>query len=162
MAKETMGSLNARGKTFCLVASRYGRLVTDRLVAGARECIAQHGGRAEDVDVVWVPGAFEIPLAAKVCAQSGRYDAVIALGCVTRGETTHNEYIAAEVAKGLAHVNMATEVPAVLGVLTVDTLEQGLERAGMKGGGRGYEAASVAIEMADLMAAVRPKVKRRR
>jgi len=152
MGEVTMGALNARGKKFCLVASRYGRLVTDRLVAGALECIRQHGGSDDDVDLVWVPGAFEIVLISKLKAQSGAYDAVIALGCITRGETSHNEYIAGAVAKELVRVNYETEVPAVFGVLTVDTIEQGLERAGMKGGGRGYEAASTAIEMADLVA----------
>jgi 6,7-dimethyl-8-ribityllumazine synthase len=143
--------MDAKGKKFCIVASRYGRIVTDRLVAGALECIEQHGGRESDVDIFWVPGSFEIPLMAKLRAKSGAYHAVLALGCVLRGETPHNEYIAGEVAKGLAHVNFETEVPAIFGVLTVDTIEQGLDRAGMKGSGRGYEAAAVAIEMANLV-----------
>ena len=151
MANEFKASLDAKGKKFCIVASRYGRVVTDRLVDGALECIQQHGGRETDVDIYWVPGSFEIPLVAKLRAKSGLYDAVLALGCILRGETPHNEYIAGEVAKGLAHVNYETEVPAVFGVLTVDTMEQGIDRAGMKGSGRGYEAAAVAIEMANLV-----------
>lgn len=152
MGQVTLGKLDAKGKRFCLVASRYGRMATDRLVGGAVECIRQHGGRDEDVDVTWVPGSMEIVLMSKVRAGSGDYDAVLALGCITRGETSHNEYIASAVAKELARISADTEVPTIFGILTVDTLEQGLERAGMKGGGRGYEAAQVAIEMADLMA----------
>jgi 6,7-dimethyl-8-ribityllumazine synthase len=136
--------------------------VTDRLVAGAVECIRQHGGRDEDVDVTWVPGSMETVLMAKVRARSGAYDAVLALGCITRGETPHNEYIANAVAKEIARVSYETEVPTVFGILTVDTLEQGLERSGMKGGGRGYEAAEVAIEMADLMDQSRAKTSSRR
>ncbi|MBU1699576.1 MAG: 6,7-dimethyl-8-ribityllumazine synthase [Candidatus Eisenbacteria bacterium] len=151
MANEFKATLDAKGKKFCIVASRYGRIITDRLVTGALECIQQHGGRETDVDIYWVPGSFEIPLVAKLRAKSGVYDAIMALGCVLRGETPHNEYIAGEVVKGLAHINLETEVPTIFGVLTVDTMEQGIDRAGMKGGGRGYEAASVAIEMANLV-----------
>jgi 6,7-dimethyl-8-ribityllumazine synthase len=151
MAKERIGKLDATGRRFCIVASRYSRLVTDRLVEGALECIRQHGGKDQDVEIDWVPGSWEIPLVAKVRAASGQYDAVLALGCILRGETTHHEYLAAEVAKGLAQVALATGVPTVFGVLTVDSLDQGLERAGMKGGGKGYEAAATAIEMASLL-----------
>lgn len=161
MGEVTMGALNARGKKFCLVASRYGRLVTDRLVSGALECIRQHGGKDEDVDLTWVPGSYEIGLIAKLRAQSGAYDAIVGLGCITRGETSHNEILAGTLSRELARVNYETEVPTVFGVLTVDTIEQGLERAGMKGGGRGYEAASVAIEMADLVAQSRKRTGRR-
>ncbi|MBD3336600.1 MAG: 6,7-dimethyl-8-ribityllumazine synthase [Candidatus Eisenbacteria bacterium] len=162
MPKETIGSMDARGKRFCIVASRYGRVVTDRLVHGALECIRQHGGDGDGVEIYWTPGSFEIPLVAKLRAAGGGYDAVLALGCILRGETSHNEYIASEVAKGLAHVNLETQVPTVFGVLTVDTLEQGLERAGAKGNGRGYEAAQVAIEMADLVAKAKTPGSRRK
>ena len=151
MAKEHMGKLNAAGRRFALVASRYSRVITEQLVKGALECLSQHGGAEDAAEVFWVPGSFELPLVAKKVAESGRFDAVIGLGCVIRGQTPHFEYIAKEVAQGLARVSWETGIPAVFGVITADTMEQAIERAGIKSSGRGWEAAQTALEMADLL-----------
>ena len=153
MAKEYLAPLNAQGLKVAIVASRYGRLVTDRLVAGAAQCLEQHGCAAEAIHVFWVPGSFELPLVAKQKAASGAYDLILALGCVVRGETTHFEYIAKEVSRGIAQVGWETGVPAIFGVITAETMEQALERSGVKGGGRGWEAAQAGIEMVHLLRA---------
>jgi 6,7-dimethyl-8-ribityllumazine synthase len=153
MPKEYFAPLNAQGLKVAIVASRYGRLVTDRLVAGAAQCLEQHGCAAEAIGVFWVPGSFELPLVAKQKAASGTYDLILALGCVVRGETTHFEYIAKEVSRGIAQVGWETGVPAIFGVITAETMEQALERSGVKGGGRGWEAAQAGIEMVHLLRA---------
>jgi 6,7-dimethyl-8-ribityllumazine synthase len=151
MAKEFLASLDASGRRFALVASRYSRIVTEKLVQGALDCLRQHGASEDGLEVIWVPGSFEIPLAALAAARSGRYDAVLGLGCIIRGETSHNEHIAREVSHGLSQIGYDTGVPTILGVITADTSEQAIERAGLKGGGRGYEAAQVAIEMVGVL-----------
>ncbi len=151
MPREFLPPLDASGLRVCLVVSKYGRVVTDRLVAGAVECLLQHGCADEAIDVFWVPGSFEIPLVAKSLAETGRYDLILALGCIIRGETTHFEYVAKEVSRGVAQVGWETGVPAVFGVVTADTMEQAIERSGVKGGGRGWDAALSGIQMVALL-----------
>ncbi len=151
MARTFEGRLSGEGLSLAIVVSRFNRLVTDRLLAGAREALMGHGVDMDRVDVAWVPGSFEIPVAARRLAQSGSYQAVICLGAVIRGETPHFEYICAEAARGISAVSRDTGVPAIFGVITADRLEQALERAGGKAGNKGYDAALSAIEMAHLM-----------
>jgi len=145
------GKLNAAEMKFGLVISRFNDFITRRLLEGAQDALLRHGAKAEDIDIAWVPGAFELPLAVRKMAESGKYHAVIALGAVIRGGTPHFEYVAAESAKGIAMAGMQTGVPCIYGVLTADTIEQAIERAGTKLPNRGFEAALSAIEMADLM-----------
>ncbi|MBE0475761.1 MAG: 6,7-dimethyl-8-ribityllumazine synthase [Coriobacteriia bacterium] len=137
-----------------VVVSRFNELLSARLLDGARDALARHGTAPEAVDVAWVPGAFELPLAAKRMAASGAYDAVIALGVVIRGGTPHFEYVAAEVSKGVASTSLDTGVPVIFGVVTADTIEQAVERAGTKAGNKGWDAALSAIEMANLLKAM--------
>jgi 6,7-dimethyl-8-ribityllumazine synthase len=150
MSKPIEGMLVGKGLKFGLVASRFNDFITGRLVEGAEDALLRHGVKAEDIDVAWVPGAFEIPIVAKKMAQAGRYDAVICLGAVIRGGTPHFDYIAAEVTKGVAMVGLETGLPVIYGMITADTLEQAIERAGTKEGNQGFKAASAAIEMANL------------
>lgn len=145
------GKLLAQGLRFGIVVSRFNDFICDRLLGGALDALTRSGADPDQIEVFRVPGAFEIPLVAKKLARSGRYDAVICLGAVIRGATPHFEYIAAEVAKGVAMVGLETEVPVVFGVLTTDTLEQAIERAGSKAGNKGWDAALAAIEMANLL-----------
>ncbi|MBD3393507.1 MAG: 6,7-dimethyl-8-ribityllumazine synthase [Chitinivibrionales bacterium] len=145
------GMLNASGKRFALVASRYNELITRKLLEGAIDCLVRHQVQQDTMTIVWVPGAFEMPLVAKKLAVSGQYDAVICLGAVIRGTTPHFDYVAAEVAKGLAAAGLETGTPITFGVLTTDTVEQAVERAGTTSGNRGFDAAQNAIEMADLV-----------
>ena len=133
-----------------IVVSRFNEFITSKLLGGALDALKRHGVVDEDVDVVWVPGAYEIPLIAKKLAESGRYDAVICLGAVIRGATPHFEYVASESAKGIAHVGFQTGVPTIYGVITTETIEQAIERAGTKAGNKGVDAAVTAIEMANL------------
>lgn len=149
------GKLNAAGKKFALVASRFNSLITRQLIAGAEDCLVRHGASPQDLVLYWTPGSFEMPLVAKRCAQTGKYDAIVCLGAVIRGGTPHFEYVAAEVAKGLAHVMLESGVPVTFGVLTTDTVEQAIDRAGVKSGNKGADAALAAIEMADLLARMR-------
>jgi 6,7-dimethyl-8-ribityllumazine synthase len=150
------GELHGAGLRLALVVSRFNEVVTSRLLAGARSALERHGVREEDVDVAWVPGSFELPMAARRLAESHRYDAVVCLGTVIRGETPHFEFIAAEAARGIGQVARDTGVPTIFGVLTPNTLEQALERAGGKVGNKGYDAAVNAIEMANLVRQLRP------
>jgi 6,7-dimethyl-8-ribityllumazine synthase len=145
------GKLQAEGLKLGIVVGRYNDFITSKLLAGAQDAIARHGGSLDDVDIAWVPGSFELPLVVKRMAAGGKYDAVIALGAVIRGATTHHEYVASESAKGIAMAQMETGVPCIYGVVTADTIEQAIERAGTKMPNRGFEAAVAAIEMADLM-----------
>jgi 6,7-dimethyl-8-ribityllumazine synthase len=150
MVKTFEGKLTAKGLKFGLVVSRFNSFISDRLLEGAMDALRRSGAEEEDCVVIRVPGAFEIPLAAKKMAKSGRFDAVICLGCVIRGATPHYAYIAAEVTKGIAILSLETEIPVALGVLTTDTIEQAIERAGTKVGNKGFDAALSAIEMANL------------
>ena len=152
MARVLEGGLHAGGKRIGIVVSRFNALISKQLLEGARDCLARHGGDPENVDVAWVPGAFEIPLIAKKMALSGRYDAVICLGAVIRGSTPHFDYVANGVSRGIASVGLESGVPCLFGVLTTDTVEQAIERAGNKAGNKGWEAAMGALEMANLLA----------
>ncbi len=145
------GQLTAQGLRFAIVVSRFNSLVTTRLLDGALDALRRHGADEEAITVAWTPGSFELPLVAQKFAESGRYDAVICLGCIIRGDTPHFEYVASETAKGIAEVTLKTGVPVVFGVVTADTLEQALERAGAKAGNRGFDAAMTAMEMANLL-----------
>jgi 6,7-dimethyl-8-ribityllumazine synthase len=144
------GELKASGLRFGIVVSRFNSFITERLLAAAVDALERAGAAGKDVDVVRVPGAFELPLAAKKLAASGRYDALIAIGCVLRGETTHYDYVCSETARGLQLAQMDSELPIIFCVLTCDTLEQAVDRAGLKGGNKGFEAGLAAIEMAQL------------
>jgi 6,7-dimethyl-8-ribityllumazine synthase len=150
MANTIEGKLSAKGKKFGIVASRFNELISGQLIAGAKDCLLRHDCRDTDITLVWVPGSFEIPLAAKKMAKSKKYDAVICLGAVIRGGTPHFDFIAAEVSKGIAQVGLETGLPVIFGVLTTDSIEQALERAGTKAGNKGWDAALSAIEMVDL------------
>lgn len=145
------GTLTASGLKIGIVAARFNELITSRLLSGALDGLSRHGADEEQIDVAWVPGAFEIPLAASKLAKSGRYDAVICLGAVIRGATSHYDYVCSEVSKGIAAVSLASGIPVLFGVLTCDTLEQAIERAGCKAGNKGYDCAEGAIEMANLL-----------
>jgi 6,7-dimethyl-8-ribityllumazine synthase len=145
------GKLNGKGFKFALVVGRFNELITGRLYEGALDCLKRHDVDDGDVDTAWVPGAFEMPLVAGKLAGSGRYDAVICVGAVIRGGTPHFDYVAGEAAKGIAKVSLDTGVPVVFGVLTTDTIEQAVERAGTKAGNKGWSAAASALEMANLV-----------
>jgi 6,7-dimethyl-8-ribityllumazine synthase len=148
------GVLQGEGLRFGIVTSRFNEFIGSRLLAAARDCLTRHGVVADNVDVAWVPGAFEIPLAAQRLARSHAYDAVICLGAVIRGSTPHFEHVASEVAKGVAQVQLESGMPVIFGVLTTDTIEQAVERAGTKAGNKGWDAAVAALEMANLMRAL--------
>jgi len=151
MSKTFEGMLLGKGLKFGLVVSRFNEFITKKLLEGAEDALLRHGANREDIDVAWVPGSFEIPLIAQKLAQTRKYDAIICLGAVIRGDTPHFDYIAAEVTKGIAKVGLDTGLPVIYGVITTDTLEQAIERAGTKAGNKGFEAAVTAIEMANLM-----------
>jgi 6,7-dimethyl-8-ribityllumazine synthase len=144
------GKLIAREYKFAIIVSRFNEFISGHLLSGAIDCLNRHEAKDDAIDLIWVPGAFEIPLAAMKAASSKRYDAVICLGAVIRGSTPHFDYVASEVSKGVASVGLQTGVPVIFGVITSDTLEQAIERAGSKAGNKGWEAAAAAIEMADL------------
>lgn len=148
------GKLDAKGLRVGLLVSRFNSFVSDRLVEGAIDALLRHGAEKEDIHVVRVPGAFEIPPAAKQMAESGRFDAIVCLGAVIRGATPHFDYVSAEVSKGVASVSMEAGIPVAFGVLTTDTIEQAIERAGSKAGNKGFDAAMAAIEMANLYKAL--------
>jgi 6,7-dimethyl-8-ribityllumazine synthase len=145
------GKLLAEGMKFGLVASRFNEMIVRRLLGGALDTLKRHGAAEESIEIAWVPGGFELPLVAAKLAESGRYDAVICLGAIIRGATPHFEYVAAEVAKGIAQVSLKTGLPVIYGVVTADTIEQAVERAGTKAGNRGADAAQAAIEMVNLL-----------
>ncbi|MBN1476259.1 6,7-dimethyl-8-ribityllumazine synthase [Candidatus Sumerlaeota bacterium] len=151
MPREISADLTAEGLKFAVVVSRFNDLITEQLLRGCIDCLTRHGAADKAITVIRVPGAFEIPVAVAAAARAKKHDAVIALGAVIRGETPHNEHIAAEVTKGIAQVALETGVPVTLGVLTPNTLEQAVERSGVKRGNKGAEAAASAIEMANLM-----------
>jgi 6,7-dimethyl-8-ribityllumazine synthase len=151
------GNLSAAGRSFGVVASRFNDFIVRQLLDGALDAIARHGGDLRVVDVIWVPGSYEIPVAAKQLALSGRYDAIICLGAVIRGATAHFDFVASGAASGISSVALETNVPVIFGVITTETIEQAIERAGTKLGNRGFEAAAAAIEMADLMPRIRER-----
>ena len=159
MNKHFEGLLLGEGLKFGLVISRFNEFITRRLLEGAQDALLRHGVSQENIDIAWVPGSFEIPLIAKKLAETRRYDAVICLGAVIRGGTPHFEYIAAEVTKGIAKVGLETGLPVINGVITADSLEQAIERAGTKEGNKGFEAAANAIEMANLIRSIALKEK---
>ena len=148
------GKIVSKDIKVAIVASRFNEFITAKLLSGAMDGLVRHDVREEDVDVAWVPGAFEIPLIAKKLAECGRYDAVICLGAVIRGATSHYDYVCADVSKGIAQVSLATGVPVLFGVLTTDTIEQAVERAGTKAGNKGFDCATSAIEMVNLIRAI--------
>jgi 6,7-dimethyl-8-ribityllumazine synthase len=157
------GTLDARGLRVALVVSRFNELFTEKLLAGALDCLVRHGAADDALEVVRVPGSFEVPLAARALAESGRFDAVVCLAAVVRGATPHFDLVATELTKGIAHVGLSTGLPVTYGVLTTDTLEQAVERAGTKQGNKGWDAALAAIEMTnvlrDLKSGSKPRVR---
>ncbi len=152
MSKVYEGHITGEGRSFGIVVSRFNEFISLKLLEGAMDCLRRHGVDDSDISIVWVPGAFDVPLLAKRMGDSGSYDAVLCLGAVIRGGTPHFDYVAAEVAKGVAHAGMETGVPTIFGVLTSDSIEQAVERAGTKAGNRGWDAAMAAMELADLYA----------
>ena len=151
MGKHFEGKLLGEGLKFGLVVSRFNEFVSKKLLEGAQDALLRHGVKEGDIDIAWTPGSFEIPLVAKKLAQTKKYDAIICLAAVIRGGTPHFQYIAAEVTKGIAKVGLDAELPVIYGVITADTLEQAIERAGTKAGNKGFDAAMSAIEMANLV-----------
>ena len=150
MAKTIQGRLNAEGLRVAIVASRWNDFIVSRLIGGATDALERLGASSDAITIIRVPGSFELPMAAKRAAMSDEYDAVVCLGVVIRGETSHNEYIAAEVFKGIAQVSLETNLPIALGVVTADNLEQAIDRAGAKSGNKGFEAAMTAVELVNL------------
>ena len=145
------GALTTKDEKFCIVISRFNEFIGSRLLSGAKDELIRHGVSEDNITVVWVPGAFEIPVVAKKCAKSGKYNAIITLGAVIKGSTSHYDYVCAEVSKGVASVSLETGIPVLFGVLTTDNIEQAVERAGTKAGNKGSDAAKSAIEMANLV-----------
>ena len=145
------GKLMANGMKFGIIAARFNEFIVSKLISGAEDALLRHGADENDITLAWVPGAFEIPTAAKQMALSSKYDAVICLGAVIRGSTSHYDYVCNEVSKGIAHVSLETGVPVMFGVITTENIEQAVERAGTKAGNKGFDAAVSAIEMVDLM-----------
>lgn len=150
MTNVIQGNFTTSGEKFCIIVSRFNEFIGSKLLSGAVDELVRHGVKEETIDVIWTPGAFEIPVIAKKAAKTGKYNAIITLGAVIKGSTDHYEFVAAEVSKGIAHVSLETEIPVIFGVLTTDNLEQAIERAGTKAGNKGSEAAKTAIEMANL------------
>ncbi len=145
------GLLTVNNEKFCIVVSRFNEFICSKLLSGAIDELKRHGVNEDNIDIVWCPGAFEIPLVAKKCAKTSKYSAIIALGAVIKGSTSHYDYVCAEVSKGVASVGLETEIPVIFGVLTTDNIEQAIERAGTKAGNKGSDAAKAAIEMVSLL-----------
>ena len=148
------GALTTKDEKFCIVISRFNEFIGSRLLSGAKDELIRHGVSEDNITVVWVPGAFEIPVVAKKCAKSGKYNAIITLGAVIKGSTSHYDYVCAEVSKGVASVSLETGIDVIFGVLTTDHIVQAIERAGTKAGNKGGEAALTAIEMVNLLKAI--------
>lgn len=145
------GNFNGEQMKIGIVAARFNEFITSKLLSGAIDCLERHNISKEDIDVAWVPGAFEIPLVASKMAQRKKYDAILCLGAVIRGSTTHYDYVCNEVSKGIAHISLTHNIPVLFGVLTTETIEQAIERAGTKAGNKGFECAQGAIEMVNLL-----------
>jgi len=145
------GKLDGKGKKFAIVVSRFNEFITNKLMTGALDCLNRHNTNLDDIDIIWAPGAFEIPLVAQKAAKNEKYHAVICLGAVIRGATPHFDYVAGEVSKGIAQINLQSEKSVVFGIITADTIEQAIERAGTKAGNKGWDAALTALEMANLI-----------
>ncbi len=154
MANYFEGNLIAENQRFAIVVGRFNEFIGSKLLGGCVDSLSRHGVKSENIDVAWVPGAFEIPLIAQKLAHTNKYDAIITLGAVIKGSTSHYDYVCAEVSKGVASVSMATSTPVIFGVLTTDTIEQAIERAGTKAGNKGSEAANAAIEMVNLIGSI--------
>jgi len=154
MAKHYEGILIGKGLKFAVVVSRFNELITTKLLDGARDALLRHGVNEDDIDIVWTPGCLEIPIISKKLAQSDKYDAILCLGAVIRGGTPHSEYVASEVSRGIGRVSLDTGLPVIQGIITADTLEQAIQRAGAKEGNKGFTAAVSAIEMANLLKAI--------
>lgn len=151
MIKTIEGKLVVANEKFCIIVARFNEFIGSKLLSGAIDELTRHGVKEENITVVWAPGAFEIPVLAQKCAKSGTYDAVITLGAVIKGSTSHYDYVCAELSKGIASVSLQTGIPVIFGVLTTDNIEQAIERAGTKAGNKGSDAAKAAIEMANLV-----------
>lgn len=149
--KKIEGNVVSEGMRVAIVAARFNEFVVSKLIGGAEDGLVRHGVNEDDITLCWVPGAFEIPVVAKKLAKSGNYDAVICLGCVIRGETSHYDYVCNEVSKGIAQIELESEIPVMFGILTTDNIEQAVQRAGTKAGNKGYDCAVGAIEMVNLM-----------
>ena len=154
MTRIIEGMLTATTEKFCIVIARFNEFIGSKLLSGAIDELKRHGVKEENIDVIWVPGAFEIPLISKKAAKTGKYNAIITLGAVIKGSTSHYDYVCAEVSKGVASVGLETGIPVIFGVLTCDNIEQAIERAGTKAGNKGSDAAKSAIEMANLIAKI--------
>ena len=154
MARTFEGKLTAEGLRFGIVVSRFNEFITGKLLAGALDALVRHGANDAEIDVAWVPGTFEVPIVTQKMAMSGKYDAVICLGALIRGATPHFDYLAAEVTKGIAQIGLQSSVPCVYGIITADTIEQAIERAGTKAGNKGFDAAETAIEMANVLRSI--------
>ena len=148
------GLLTVTNEKFCIIVSRFNEFITSKLLSGAVDELKRHGVKEDNIDIVWCPGAFEIPIIAKKCAKTKQYNAIITLGAVIKGSTSHYDYVCAEVSKGVASVGLETEIPVIFGVLTTDNIEQAVERAGTKAGNKGSDAAKSTIEMASLLAKI--------
>ncbi|MFW5959664.1 MAG: 6,7-dimethyl-8-ribityllumazine synthase [Chitinivibrionales bacterium] len=151
MARVIEGNFSGSGKRFGIIAGRFNEFITGKLIEGAMDGLKRHNAESENITILWVPGAFEIPMATAKLADSGNYDALICLGAVIRGDTPHFNYVASEVSKGIASIGINTKTPVIYGILTTDTIDQAVERAGTKSGNKGFDAALSALEMADLM-----------
>jgi 6,7-dimethyl-8-ribityllumazine synthase len=151
------GSLNASKLKVAIVCARFNEFITSKLLSGAIDCLGRHDINPQNIHEIWVPGAFEIPTAALALAETGKYDAIICLGAVIRGSTSHYDYVCSETAKGISHVSLKTKVPTIFGVLTTDTIEQAIERAGAKAGNKGWDSAMAAVEMANLLIKIQGK-----
>ncbi len=150
MARVYEGKLDGKGLKFAIVVSRFNEAITSRMLDGALDCLRRHNVSDDDISIFWVPGGFEVPVALKKAAKTGKYDAMIAISCLIRGDTPHFDYVASEISKGVAKVSLDTEIPVAFGVVTADTLEQAINRAGAKSGNKGFQAAMTALEMANL------------
>ncbi len=148
------GMLTVNNEKFCIIVARFNEFISSKLLSGAIDELMRHGVKEENIDILWVPGAFEIPLIAKKAAKTSKYNAIIALGAVIKGSTSHYDYVCAEVSKGVASVSLETDIPVIFGVLTCDNIEQAIERAGTKAGNKGADAAKSAIEMSNLISKI--------